>query len=145
VPGVAVVQGAGPGGLTSVFMRGGQSDYVQVLVDGVQVNDPGGAFDWAHLRVDDIARIEVVRGPASVLYGSDAVSGVVQIFTRSGGTPRIGVTVTASGRRPAGAGPDRHLPHARCRRVAHGQHRVHGAVLRYGVNVGRTRRTGCTR
>jgi vitamin B12 transporter len=89
VPGVAVLQTAGPGGLTSVFVRGGESDYVQVLVDGVQANEPGGAFDWAHLRADDIDRIEVVRGPASVLYGSDAVTGVVQIFTRAGGTPRI--------------------------------------------------------
>lgn len=89
VPGVAVVQTAGPGALTSVFLRGGESDYVQVLVDGVQVNDPGGAFDWAHLRAEDIDRIEVVRGPASVLYGSDAVSGVVQVFTRSGGAPRV--------------------------------------------------------
>jgi vitamin B12 transporter len=89
VPGVAVIGSAGPGSQTSVFMRGGESDYVQVLVDGVQVNQPGGAYDWAHLRADDIERIEVVRGPASVLYGSDAVSGVVQIFTRSGGRPRI--------------------------------------------------------
>jgi vitamin B12 transporter len=89
VPGAAVVQSSGPGALTSVFIRGGESDYVQVLVDGIQVNDPGGAFDWAHLRADDIERIEVLRGPASVLYGSDAVSGVVQIFTRAGGAPRV--------------------------------------------------------
>jgi vitamin B12 transporter len=89
VPGVNVVQSAGPGGLTSIFMRGGESDYVQVLIDGVQANDAGGAFNWAHLRADDVERIEIVRGPASVLYGSDAVTGVVQIFTRSGGAPRI--------------------------------------------------------
>jgi vitamin B12 transporter len=94
VPGTAVVQGAGAGALTSVFMRGGESDYVQVLVDGIQVNDPGGAFDWAHLRTDDIERIEVLRGPASVLYGSDAVSGVVQIFTRAGGAPRVDVSAS---------------------------------------------------
>jgi vitamin B12 transporter len=89
VPGVSVVQSAGPGGLTSVFIRGGESDYVQVLIDGVHANDAGGAFNWAHLRADDVDRIEIVRGPASVLYGSDAVTGVVQIFTRAGGTPRI--------------------------------------------------------
>jgi vitamin B12 transporter len=89
VPGVAVVQSAGPGALTSVFIRGGESDYVQVLVDGVQVNEPGGAFDWAHLRADDVERIEIVRGPASVLYGSDAVAGVVHVITRAGGPPRV--------------------------------------------------------
>jgi vitamin B12 transporter len=113
VPGTAVVQGAGAGALTSVFMRGGESDYVQVLVDGIQVNDAGGAFDWAHLRTDDIERIEVLRGPASVLYGSDAVSGVVQIFTRAGGAPRIDVSATTGlgGRR----GPD-----------PSGTHRTHG-------------------
>jgi vitamin B12 transporter len=84
VPGVAVAQLGGTGAVASVFMRGGESDYVQVLVDGVQVNDPGGSYDWAHLTTDDVERIEVVRGPVSVLYGSDAVAGVIQIFTRNG-------------------------------------------------------------
>jgi vitamin B12 transporter len=84
VPGVAIAQLGGTGAVASVFMRGGESDYVQVLVDGVQVNDPGGSYDWAHLTTDDVDRIEVVRGPVSVLYGSDAVAGVVQIFTRNG-------------------------------------------------------------
>jgi vitamin B12 transporter len=103
VPGVAVMQSAGPGSQTSVFIRGGGSDYVQVLVDGVQVNEPGGAFDWAHLRAEDVERIEIVRGPASVLYGSDAVAGVVQIFTRAGGAPRMSAAIT-SGRGPRHAG-----------------------------------------
>jgi vitamin B12 transporter len=96
VPGIAVAQSAGPGALTSVFMRGGESDYVQVLVDGVQANDPGGAFNWAHLRAEDIDRIEIVRGPASVLYGSDAVSGVIQIFTRAGGAPRVSASISTA-------------------------------------------------
>jgi vitamin B12 transporter len=105
VPGVAIAQSAGPGALTSLFMRGGESNYVQVLVDGVQINDPGGSFDWAHLRTEDIERVEIARGPASVLYGSDAVSGVVQIFTRAGGAPHIEAGVTgARGDKPdAGA------------------------------------------
>jgi len=84
VPGAAVVQTGSFGGQASLFLRGGQSNYVKVLVDGVPVNQPGGSFDFANLTTDNVERIEVVRGPASVLYGSDAVTGVVQIFTRRG-------------------------------------------------------------
>ena len=84
VPGATVVQTGSFGGQTSLFLRGGQSNYVKVLVDGVPVNQPGGSFDFANLTTDNVERIEVVRGPASVLYGSDAVTGVVQIVTRRG-------------------------------------------------------------
>jgi vitamin B12 transporter len=84
VPGIAVARAGSFGASTSLFVRGGERDYVKVLVDGVPVNDPGGDVDLAHLTTDDIERIEIVRGPASVLYGSDAVSGVVQIITRRG-------------------------------------------------------------
>ena len=94
VPAAAVVQTGSFGGVTSLFLRGGQSKYVKVLVDGVPVNEPGGAFDFAHLTTDNVERIEVLRGPASVLYGSDAVTGVVQIFTRRGvGTARAAASV----------------------------------------------------
>lgn len=86
-PSVAVVQGGSFGQQTSVFLRGGQSNYTQVLVDGVVVNDPGGAIDFASLTTDNIDRIEIVRGPASVLYGANAVTGVIQIFTRRGRGP----------------------------------------------------------
>jgi vitamin B12 transporter len=82
VPGIVIARSGGPGSQTSLFLRGGENDYVRVLVDGVPVNDPGGAIDLAWLSVDDVERIEVVRGPASVLYGTDAVSGVVQLFTK---------------------------------------------------------------
>jgi vitamin B12 transporter len=85
VPGLTVVRTGAPGAATSVFVRGGESDYVKVLVDGIPLNEPGGAYDFAHLTLDNVERIEVLRGPASVLYGSDAVSGVVQVFTRAGG------------------------------------------------------------
>ncbi|MEO7039023.1 MAG: TonB-dependent receptor [Gemmatimonadaceae bacterium] len=89
-PSVAVVQGGSFGQQTSVFLRGGQSNYTQVLIDGVVVNDPGGAIDFANLTTDNIDRIEIVRGPASVLYGANAVTGVIQIFTRrGGGAPRL--------------------------------------------------------
>ncbi len=72
------------GGVTSVFSRGGESDFVQVLIDGVQVNQAGGSFDFAGLTTEDVERIEVLRGPASALYGSDAMTGVIHVITRSG-------------------------------------------------------------
>jgi vitamin B12 transporter len=84
VPGADVVETGPRGGATSLFLRGGESGYVRVLLDGVPLNPPGAAYDFANLTTDDVERIEIVRGPASVLYGSDAVSGVVQVFTRRG-------------------------------------------------------------
>lgn len=104
VPGAAVVRAGSHGAQTSLFLRGGESDYVKVLIDGVPVNHPGGAIDFADLSTDQVERIEVVRGPVSVLYGTDAVAGVVQIFTRRGrGAPALAVTATgARGERPLG-------------------------------------------
>ena len=84
VPGLSIVQSGSFGGATSVFIRGGESKYTKILVDGVPMNDAGGAFDLSTLSTDNLDRIEVVRGPASVLYGSDAMAGVVQLFTRRG-------------------------------------------------------------
>ena len=83
VPGATVVQGGSYGGVSSLFLRGGESDYVKVLVDGVPVNQPGGAYNWANVTTDNIDRIEVLRGPGSVIYGSDAVTGVHPRPTRS--------------------------------------------------------------
>ena len=85
VPGLSLVQTGSYGGATSLFIRGGESKYAKILVDGIPVNDAGGAFDLSTLSVDNLDRIEIVRGPASVLYGSDAMAGVVQLFTRRGG------------------------------------------------------------
>jgi vitamin B12 transporter len=90
VPGLNVVQTGGPGGLTSVFMRGTNSNHTKVLIDGIDVSDPSnanGAFDYAHLLTSDIAQIEVLRGPQSGLYGSDAIGGVVSIVTKKGDGP----------------------------------------------------------
>jgi len=84
VPGASLVQSGSYGAVTSLFLRGGESRYTKVLIDGVPVNAPGGFFDFSHLTTDNIERIEIVRGPASVLYGADAVTGIVQIFTRRG-------------------------------------------------------------
>jgi vitamin B12 transporter len=89
VPGIAIVQNGSMGSTTSVFMRGGESDYVQVLIDGVQVNQPGGSFDFSGLDMASVERIEVVRGPSSALNGSDAVAGVIHIITRGGGGERV--------------------------------------------------------
>ena len=94
---MAVIRNGSFGAVTSVFLRGGESDYVQILVDGVAVNEPGGAFDIGSLTTDNIERIEIVRGPASALYGSDAVSGVIQIFTRRGTGPARGTVSLAAG------------------------------------------------
>ena len=63
VPGAHVVETGSYGGQTSLFMRGGENDYVKVLVDGVPLNQPGGGLDLAHLTTDNVDRIEVVRGP----------------------------------------------------------------------------------
>src|SRR3989475_6136193 len=91
VPGAHIVETGSFGGQTSLFMRGGESDYTKVLLDGVPLNEAGGFIDLAHLTTDNVDRIEVVRGPVSVLYGTDAVTGVVQVFTRTGrGNPRMG-------------------------------------------------------
>ena len=84
VPGTTIAQTSGPGSQASLFLRGGEADYVQVMIDGVTINEPGGAFNFANLSLDDVERIEVVRGPTSVLYGANAMSGVIQIFTRGG-------------------------------------------------------------
>lgn len=88
VPGFTVARSGGRGGVTSIFPRGGESDFTLVLVDGIRLNDMGGAYDAAHLPLFDLDRIEVVRGPQSAVYGSDAVGGVVQLVTRRGGPLR---------------------------------------------------------
>lgn len=87
VPGITVQQSGGPGTLTSVFTRGGESDYTLVLVDGVRANAFGGGIDLSQVPLEEVERIEVVRGPQSALYGSDAIGGVVHVITRSGGRP----------------------------------------------------------
>ena len=90
VPGLNVVQSGGPGEQTSLFMRGTDSNHVKVLVDGIDVGDPSspnGAFDFGQFLTPDIERIEILRGPQSGLYGSDAIGGVINIITKSGSGP----------------------------------------------------------
>ncbi|MGO4573238.1 TonB-dependent receptor plug domain-containing protein [Microvirga sp. 2TAF3] len=91
VPGLTVSETGGPGGTTSVRIRGAEARQTLVLIDGIRVNDPAagaGEFDFANLAAVDIERIEVLRGPQSALYGSDAMGGVINIITRKGTTPR---------------------------------------------------------
>ena len=90
VPGLNVVQTGGPGGVTSVFMRGTNSNHTKVFIDGIDVSDPSnstGAFDFGQLLTADIERVEVLRGPQSGLYGSDAIGGVINIITKVGSGP----------------------------------------------------------
>jgi vitamin B12 transporter len=92
LPGVTVSQNGAFGGQASVRLRGAASEQTLVLVDGVVVNDPtspGGGFNAAFLDTNDIARVEVLRGPQSTLWGSDAIGGVINIVTQR---PRDGVT-----------------------------------------------------
>ncbi len=81
--GIDIVRSGGAGGNTSVFLRGGNSDHVLVLIDGVRVSSATtGVFAWSQLPINQVERIEIVRGNRTAQYGSDAISGVIQIFTR---------------------------------------------------------------
>ncbi len=86
VPGVDVVNNGGAGKASSLFLRGTESDHVLVLIDGVKTGSATlGTTAFQHIPVEQIDRIEIVRGPRSSLYGSEAIGGVIQIFTRKGG------------------------------------------------------------
>jgi len=93
VPGVTINQTGGRGGITSLFLRGGDSNCTQVLINGIRLNDAGGDFDFNTLTVDNLERIEVIRGPMSALYGADAMTGVVNLVTKKGtGPPTLSVS-----------------------------------------------------
>ncbi len=89
VPGLNIVQTGGPGGRTSVFLRGSNSNQTKVIIDGIDVNDPSqdGAFDFGQVLTSDLSRVEVLRGPLSSLYGSDALGGVINLVTKKGEGP----------------------------------------------------------
>ena len=96
-PGIDVVQSGGAGGQTSVFIRGANSNHTKVLIDGIEANDPStpdDGFDFGQALTGGVVRIEVLRGPQSSLYGSDALGGVINIITPEGrGAPRLDATV----------------------------------------------------
>jgi len=87
IPGAQIVQTSQRGGLASLFIRGGNSDFNKIQVDGIPVNQIGGEFDFAQLANTGVGNLEVLRGSNSVLYGSDALSGVVNVTSERGETP----------------------------------------------------------
>jgi len=97
-PGLAVSRGGVFGSQTQLRMRGAEGNQVLVLIDGIEANDPaqGGEFNFAHLLTDDLERVEIIRGPQSGLWGSDALAGVVNILTRRG-EPGLRATGFAEG------------------------------------------------
>lgn len=108
VPGIEISRNGGPGSSSSVYVRGGESRFTAVYLDGVRLDSQsvGGAM-WEQIPLSQIDRIEVLRGPAAAVYGSDAVSGVIQLFTKKGEgkpAPYVGVGLGSHGTRTAEAG-----------------------------------------
>lgn len=85
-PGVSLGKTGREGGTASIFLNGGNSGYTKVLVDGTPVNEPGNAVDFSNFSLDNIDKVEIVRGAESAIYGTDAVAGVIQVFTHTGST-----------------------------------------------------------
>ena len=97
VPGTSVEQTGARGGTASMFIRGGASNFNKVLIDGAVANDIGGGFDFAQLSTTGVERVEVLRQTNSVMYGSDALAGVVSITTKRGRTRNPEVSYAADG------------------------------------------------
>jgi vitamin B12 transporter len=85
-PGISLARTGSVGGLATIFIDGGNSSFTKVLIDGTPVNEPGGFLNFSNFTLDNVEKVEIVHGAESALYGSDAVSGVIQVFTRRGRT-----------------------------------------------------------
>jgi vitamin B12 transporter len=85
-PGISIARTGPIGGLTTLFLDGGNSNYTKIFIDGTPANEPGGNFNYSNLSLDNVDKVEVVHGAESVLYGSDAMSGVIQLFSHRGST-----------------------------------------------------------
>jgi vitamin B12 transporter len=97
IPGAAIARTGREGGLTTFFLDGGNSNFTKFLVDGTPVNEPGGSLNLSNTTLDNIDKVEIVHGAESALYGTDAVSGVVQLFSHQGETRIPEVNVFAEG------------------------------------------------
>jgi len=108
LPGVEISRNGGVGNATSLFVRGAETRFTAVYIDGVRVDSQStGGAQWEQIPLAQIERIEVLRGPAAAVYGSDAIGGVVQLFTRKGegaAAPYIGVGLGSQGTRKLEAG-----------------------------------------
>ena len=129
VPGMAVAPTGGAGAITSLFPRGGNSNYTLVLVDGIRLNSFGGGFDFGHLSTGGLDQVEVVRGPQSAVFGADAIGGVIQLRTKIGGTPAVSGALETGG--------------YGTNRLAAGTTGSRGAV-KWGINVERFSSNGWT-
>lgn len=119
-PGVSFSRLGNEGGLTTLFLNGGNSNFTKFLVDGTPLNEPGGSLDLSNFTTDNISKIEVVRGAASALYGSDALTGVVQVFTHRGITAKPALDLLVEGGKFG---------------TAHGQARLSGAHGRFDYSA----------
>ncbi len=108
LPGIEMARNGGLGGITSVFLRGAETRFTAVFIDGVRVDSQGtGGASWDVIPLSQVDRIEVLRGPAGAVYGSDAIGGVIQIFTRKGEgppSPYVGLSLGTYGTTKAEAG-----------------------------------------
>ncbi|MDB5828007.1 MAG: TonB-dependent receptor [Variovorax sp.] len=108
LPGIEITRNGGPGNATSVFIRGAETRFTAVYIDGVRVDSQStGGATWESIPLSQIDRIEVLRGPAAAVYGSDAIGGVIQLFTKRGdgaAAPYVGAGFGSYGLRRAEAG-----------------------------------------
>jgi vitamin B12 transporter len=96
-PGVAIARTGAEGGTASIFLNGGNSNFTKVLIDGAAINPPGSAADFSSIALDNVDKVEIVRGAESAIYGTDAVSGVIQLFTHRGETRIPQASIFAEG------------------------------------------------
>lgn len=97
MPGFSLARTGPEGGQATLFLDGGDSNYTKVLIDGIPANNSGGFMDFSNLTLDDVEKIEVVHGAESAIYGSDAMTGAIQVFTHRGATQTPELDLTGDG------------------------------------------------